>query len=460
MPAELQAPKEATAQVLATLLNLSRRARRAADTSVLRFLAVNDTHALAPYRQAALWFAEDGIQALSGVVQLEANAPYVQWLDSVCRNVSSSERQPRLVGAAQLPQELAADWDAWLPAFGLWLPLAADSEEKSAALAWGGLLLVRDTPWQETEIAVLVEWMGIWCHAWQARLGLGARPWWQAWRRVHGHASRPWWKQRRMLGAIGVAAILAIPVRLTVLAPGELVPANPTVIRAPLEGVIGGFRVKPNEAVKAGQALFDFDDGPLKSKLEVAQQALTTAEAEYRQAAQLAVSDTKYKGQLALLTGKVEERRAEADYMQGQLERAHVVAPHEGIALFDDPSEWIGKPVSTGERIMRVAAPGDVEVEAWLAVGDAIPLEEGAQVSLYLGASPLLAVPARLRYVAYEAVQRPDGNYGYRVRASLEHKTDHRVGLKGTAKLSGRWVPLLYWVGRRPLAAVRQMVGW
>lgn len=47
----------------------------------------------------------------------------------------------------------------------------------------------------------------------------------------------------------------------------------------------------------------------------------------------------------------------------------------DGIALFDDPTEWIGKPVTTGERIMRVAAPEDVEVEAWLPVGDAVPLK-------------------------------------------------------------------------------------
>lgn len=447
---------EITGQAMATLLDLSRRARHAADASVLQFLAVNDSHDLVPYRQAALWFADGGIQAVSGVVQLEANAPYAQWLGHVCRHVSQTGPQPRPISPSQLSEELAADWNDWLPGFGLWLPLTADGKGEAP---WGGLLLARDTPWQETEIALLAEWMDVWCHVRQALLAARPRPWW------HGGGSgapgnRPWWKRHRVRWAIGIVALLQIPVRLTVLAPGELVPANPTVIRAPLEGVIGNFQVKPNETVKAGQALFDFDDAPLKSRLEVARQTLAGAEAEYRQAAQLAVTDPKYKGQLALLMGKVEERRAEADYMQGQLERAHVVAPHDGIALFDDPSEWVGKPVSTGERIMRVAAPGDVEVEAWLALGDAIPLQDGAPVSLYLNASPLQAVPATIRYVAYDAVQRPDGNYAYRVRASLEGKTDHRVGLKGTAKLSGRWVTLLYWVGRRPLAAVRQLVGW
>jgi hypothetical protein len=455
MSAELQTPAAIGGQAVMSLLNLSRSARQATDASVLRFLAVNDTHALTPYRQAALWAGEGGVLALSGVVQIEANAPYVQWLDRVCRHLSASGGEPTRVGAAQVPKDLAADWNAWLPAFGLWLPSVGGAPDHP----WGGLLLVRETPWQDAEIALLNEWMGVWGLAWQARTGVTRKPWWQALRQPSRSAG-PWWRRRRTLWAAGIAALLLVPVRLTVLAPGELVPAEPTVIRAPLEGVIGGFRVKPNDTVKAGQRLFDFDDAPLKSKLEVAQQALATAEAEYRQAAQLAVSDQKYKGQIALLMGKVEEKRAEAEYMQGQLERSHVVAPHEGIVLFDDPSEWIGKPVNTGERIMRIASPGDVEVEAWLALGDAIPIEEGAPVNLYLNASPLLAVPARVRYVAYEAVPRPDGNYAYRVRAALEGKTDHRVGLKGTAKLSGRWVPVVYWMGRRPLAAVRQLIGW
>jgi hypothetical protein len=67
-----------------------------------------------------------------------------------------------------------------------------------------------------------------------------------------------------------------------------------------------------------------------------------------------------------------------------------------------------------------------------------------------------------LRYVAHDAVPRPDGSYAYRVRARLALPSDRaelRVGLKGTAKLSGPWVPLVYWMLRRPLAVIRQHVG-
>jgi len=311
---------------------------------------------------------------------------------------------------------------------------------------------------------LLAEWMAIWTFAWNARHRSNPLSWrrWLQLARDQWQARQGlvWWKQRRLRWVVVVVALLVLPIRLTVLAPGELVPANPAVIRAPLEGVVGNFLVRPNQVVEIGQPLFNFDDASLRSRLEVARQALSGAQAEYRQAAQLAVTETKYKGQLALLMGKVEERQAESDYLQGQLERAHVLAPQAGIALFDDPSEWIGKPVATGERIMRIATPDDVEVEAWLAVGDAVPLPVGAPLSLYLNASPLLSVTAQLRYMAHDAVQRPDGSYAYRVRASLAQPTEHRVGLKGTAKITGSWVPMVYWVLRRPVASIRQMIGW
>jgi hypothetical protein len=56
-------------------------------------------------------------------------------------------------------------------------------------------------------------------------------------------------------------------------------------------------------------------------------------------------------------------------------------------------------------------------------------------------------------------VQRPDGTYAYRLRATLDAATDHRVGLKGTAKLQGDRVPAIWWVMRRPVATVRTTLG-
>lgn len=427
------------------LVDLARQARHADDPAELAFLAVNGTHTLAPYRQAALWQDQGGVQALSGVVQIEENAAYVLWLKRLFPTLGTA---PQPVTANDLPREMASEWDEWLPHYGLWLPFPA-----------GGLLLARDIAWQEDEISALIEWMDIWTHAWQAMHR--PSPWlpWRSGSKRQGR-SRALWRRRDVRLIAFLLAIAFIPVRLSVLAPGELVPANPAVIRSPIDGVLGRFHVRPNEAVKTGQPLFSYDEASLASHAEVAEQALATAEAEYRQAAAQAVSESKPKSLLAPLFGKSEEKRAEAQYVRELLERSRVVAPLEGIALFDDPGEWIGKPVVTGERIMRIASPGDIEVEAWLSVGDAIPLPPGSPVSLYLSANPLFSVSATVRYMAHDAVERPDGSYAYRVRATLAEKTAHRVGLRGTARLSGDWTPLCYWVLRRPLASLRKAVGY
>lgn len=461
MNARMQGPSQAQASPLITLLDLARRARRAESVAALRFMAVNDSHALARYRQSALWFSGVGVQALSGVVQVEANAPYAQWLDKVCTHFFAHLSAPGTVSSADLPAELAEAWGEWLPPHAYWQPIAGLAGVADAP--GGGLLLARDLPWTEPEGALIAEWIDTWRHAWLGlaapRLNLAQR----IWRFLCGDAGaagRPWWRRRGALWLAALVVVSALPVRLSVLAPGELVPARPAVVRAPLEGVVEVFHVQPNDEVKTGQPLFGFDEVLIRSRLDVARQTLQTAEAEYRQMAQQAVSDVRSKALLASLTGKIEEKRAEALFIEEQLGRAQVTAPQAGIVLFDDPSEWVGRPVTVGERIMRIARTGDVEVEAWVPVADAIPLDPEAEVSLFLNASPLAPVPARLRYFAHEAVERPDGTYAYRVRAEILGETTHRVGLKGSVRLSGDWVPLIYWAMRRPWASVRTTLGW
>ncbi len=458
------AAQAASSNPLFSLLELSRRARKSQSEAELRFMLVNDSHALTAYRQAGLWLADGGLQALSGVVQVEANAPYSLWLSQVCAQLGPGTGQPLPVSAAGLPAELSAQWAQWLPAQGLWLPLsgppARDDGLQPGPACEGGLLLARDLPFSQQEIALLAEWLEIWSHAWHSLRQPSARSWTRRLAaRLRPQPDQPWWKQARLRWAAVVLAVLVCPVRLTVLAPGELVPAHPVVIRAPLDGVVDTFHVQPNQAVKKDQPLFGFDEALIQSRLEVAEQTLVTAETEYRQTTQQALLDAKYRNQLALLTGKIEEKRTEADFLREQLQRSRVLAPQDGIALLDDPSEWIGRPVTVGERIMRLAAPADTEIEAWLPLADAITLEPEAMVKLYLNASPLSPVTARLRYMAHDAVQRPDGSYAYRLRARLDAPTEYRVGLKGTAKLQGRWVPLVYWVLRRPLAALRTGLG-
>jgi hypothetical protein len=439
-------------------LDLSRRARHAGGRGELEFVLVNDSHNIAPYRQAVLWLASGSVRALSGVFEIEKNAPYVHWLNRLCHSLDLSEQQVRVIEVDALPADVRNDLGEWMPSQILWLPLVRDSANKASAE--GGVLFARELPWQQHEMELLAEWVDTWQSHYFHNIRHHSS--WFGFSRAskNGVKSHPhWWRRPWFVFLVLLFALGSMPVKLNVLAPGELVPSNPFVVSAPLDGVVGDFYVKPNQNVKAGTPLFSLDDTTLYSRLDVARQTLATAEAAYRQSAQMAVFDPRAKVQLASLMGKIAEQRAEVSYVRNQLKRTKLVAPADGMALFDDPTEWIGKPVTTGEPIMRIAEVEDKEIEAWLAVADAVPLEQGAPVKFYLSASPLHPVEGKVRYMAYEAVQRPDGTYAYRVRASLTSETAYRLGLKGTVKVEGEQVRLAYWVLRRPWSVLRQYLG-
>ena len=147
--------------------------------------------------------------------------------------------------------------------------------------------------------------------------------------------------------------------------------------------------------------------------------------------------------------------------MQAQLARIDVVAPHAGVAVFGDPDDWLGRPVSTGERIMLLANPDKPGVLIHLSVADAMALEVGAPVKLFLTILPLSPMDAKVTETSYQAVLSPEGVASYRLRATFDDADSRaRIGLRGTAKVYGGWVCLGYYLLRRPLATLREWSGW
>lgn len=452
------APRET---LLATLLQLEQRARACTSPQELAFLMVNDSHALAPYRQAALWRAGDGgdgtIEALSGLAVPERNAPFNVWLSALLAR-RLRDGAGLAAGPLQPAAEDAAMWVEHLPPHAWLLPLALDDAQRPDA----ALLLARDTPWDKRETTLLGLLADAYAHAWRAlrpatRQRRGPAQWWSGLR--HGAHRRRWW-----LGlALAVTALLFVPVRQSVLAPAEIVARAPMAVRAPLAGVVDSIAVTPNQAVQQGQLLATLDAREVNGKLESARQALAVADAELRQTQQQALYDERSKAALALARGKRAQAQNDVAYYQEALARTQLRAERDGIALFDDVSDWIGRPVALGERIMMVADPKDAELEVQLPVADAIRLPEAAELRLFLNAAPTSPLPASLLRVGYRAAPTPDGTLAYRVRAQLHpadgQETLPRIGLKGTAKLYGERTPLFAYLLRRPLASLRVWLG-
>lgn len=439
---------DASVQPLLTLLQLGRRVRAAASLEALGFIAVNETLQLTPYRQAALW-TELGlprVASVSGLPQPDPGAPYIQWLTSVCRHLAASS-EGGVVDAGALPVLLQGEWSQWLPAHALWLPLRHETRLD------GGLLLARDDPWTEAETALLRELADVQAHALAA-----FRPRQQGLDRAIGWLRTA--RARRRL--LVVAALLCVlPVRVTVLAGAEVVPKDPLLVRAPLDGVIERFDVRPNQPVKAGEPLFSLDTTALRTRFEVARKAVDTAQEEYRQSAQAAVTSDKNRADVALRQGQLQEKQVELAYTGGQLERVQVKAERDGIAVFADASDWLGKAVTVGERILLVADPAQVELTAQLPAADHIEVAPGDVLTLYPQGAPLASFEARVISVAYRAELTPEGFLAYRIKAAfLPGQAPPRIGQLGSARLRGPWAPLAYVVLRRPLVAARQWLGW
>lgn len=438
-------------QSIGALLQIEQDVRTAASESAVEFIAVNDTWRILPFRQAVLWRLDDAgapaLRLVSGLADLPADSPYRQWMNTALRHLAPLLPAGRAlaVDRTMLPEPLHAGWDEWMGHSVLMVALPTP-----AGGAVGGLWLALEQAAGEAETALaerlaVVYGQALW--AWRAR----PSSWRATLARLKARRKRLW------LAALVVALI---PMRLTVLAPAEIVGKNAKLIAAPQDGVVARFFVTPNQVVAAGAPLFALEDTGARNRNEVAAKSEAVAAAEYLRATQKSFNDGASKADLSALNARLEEKAAEAQYVKDMLERIQVRAPEAGIAVFSDQNDWLGKPVQTGERIILLADPAKVQIAIRLPVEDALSLEPGADVKLYLNVAPLGAVSGVLTQSSYEPTTGSDGVVAYSLKADLAPDEEvQRIGLKGTAKLYGGWAPLIYHVLRKPLAVARRTLG-
>jgi multidrug resistance efflux pump len=435
---------------LGAVLELERRARAAARDE-LGFLIVNETAGVVPYQQAALW--QDGSSdieplLLSGVASAEPGGPYYLWLERVFaaltrdRAGSAGADGPRVVAPTDLPEPLASEWPEWFPAQALLCPLSCRDTGPI-----GYLLLGRADAWSDSDRQLLEALTGTYAQS----LLLHRRA------RKPGVVQQLTVRKRALAVTAGVLFLIAVfPVRESVLAPAEVVPVDPAPVRAPFDGVVGALRVEPNQSVRAGQPLVSFDETQLQTRYEVAKKALDMAREEYADTSQQAMSDDRAKARLAMLASKVDQDQAELAYDEDMLRRAQITAPVDGVAIFDDSSEWIGKPVVLGERIMVVASPERTQLQIEVPASSVVSFEPGAEVVFFSNLQPDRPAYGKLTFASYSSTVAADGVMSYAFRASLDHASALRLGLKGTAKIYGPRRSLVLWLLRRPLTVLRE----
>ena len=436
---------------LTTLLQLERMVRSAKTRQELQFLFVNETRRLVPFRQAVLLMAPSPsshreVRAVSSVPVVDRTVPFVQWTERLVQDLSKASpgRNIRPVCEGDCPTELRAEWNEFTAGHGLWCPLADPDEP-----AVGGLWLTREQPWLDHEMTILQSLTEAYAYAWRA-VGPSKISRWR-WRLSR---TTTWLLAATMVGA------LAIPVPMSTLAPAKIVAKDPIIVSAPIDGVIADIAVLPNTMVSQGEVLFRYDDTTFRSDYQVAERNLDVAMAQYRRAAQGAFVEAEQKADVPLLKAEVELRETERNYAYERLGKVAVKADEAGLVLYTDKSDWIGKPVVVGQRIMELANPRQVEVRIDLPVEDAIVLRAGAPVTLFLNATPFEKVSAAVSHASYHAEVLPNNTLVYRVTARLgEGASELRIGWQGTAKIYGQHVMLFTYLFRRPISAIRPWIG-
>lgn len=436
-----------------TLLQFERALRNCKSRRELYFVGVNEPYSLVAYDQAVLWigdsFAKTQVVAVSGLAALEGSTPFIQWLTRVFKHLVRENGSSGLkeVTPETLPEALVEEGAEWLPGHALHGILRSPRGE-----VIGGLWLTRSMPFDEREQA-----LATWCTDALSFALWGWQPKRPTLQKFFSHRLAA---LRAAVILAAVAAVGMIPIRLSVLAAAEVSPRKPTPVTAPVDGVVERILVAPSQPVEAGDLLVKLDDTTTRNRLEVARKSREIAVADWQRTSTKAFTDDQSKSELLMLEARVREREAEIVYLQEMLGRMKVVAPRKGVAIFSDPNDWIGKPVQTGERIMVLADPKEVNLTIYLSPDDAVQLSEGAEVHMYLNASPLDSYVARITQTPYEVGQSPEGQPAYVLKAAFDAGQElPRVGLKGTAKLYAESVPLFYYIFRKPIAYVRKVFG-
>ncbi|MEL6528729.1 MAG: HlyD family efflux transporter periplasmic adaptor subunit [Pseudomonadota bacterium] len=441
------APATGDARKLAALLQFEAEIRRQSTINELQYLVANEARAILPYGQLfVLRKATIGegykVECASSLATVDRNAPLIHALEKSTEQLGAEfglDKAHAFVAGSLRADEAYADYP-YLQLY--WQPLTdADGQ------GFGGLLVAREEPLRDGEKYRLERIAETTAHSWRGLTGN------KPVRRLPALDS----KKKRWIAA-AIVVFLLFPVRLTALAPAEIVAERPYVVAAPFSGRIASIEVTPNAPVAKGQVLLKFDDVRLANELELAEERLAVARSRLERSTSSAFGGEDETSDIAIMRAEVEVAQAEFDYASELAGQSAITAQLDGMALFSDRRDWEGRAVNVGDPIMQVVNPDEVMIRIDLPASEQMALERGGAVKMWLDSQPLWAIDAQLQTASYQARQTPEGTLAFALTASIE-SGNPRIGSRGTAQVYGRWVPLIYSLLRRPISATRQFIG-
>lgn len=445
-PVPLVRPDQSDPASLAVLLQYEGDIRRQASVDELVYFIANESRRIIQYDQLFVLkeaMAGEGYRVIgaSSIALVDRNAPLIQAIETGLLR----RKQDIGLDAADVDAEAWSD-DASIADYPFhhwrWQPI---SDRNGHIFA--GMLFARATPWREADAIRTTRIADTAGHSW---LALTAN------KPVRKLPKLDRKRRRLLIAALIIAALF--PVRMTALAPVEVVAARPFVISAPYAGVIARIEVPPNAMVKPGQPVVTFEDIKVRNELLQAQEKMAVARAKVERATSASFADKDQAREIATLQAEYDLAKSDYAYARDLMGKSQIAAPRGGMAIYSDRRDWEGQAVNTGDPIMQIADPKAVAYRIDLPTKEQMRLEPDAPVKIWLDAQPLWALNGRIEQASYQARPTANGILAFAVIAKPQGDAP-RIGSRGTAKLYGQWVPFAYSLLKRPIASARQYLG-
>jgi len=438
--------KEGIIGQLKEYIHFEREIRSAENMDSLGFVACNYLKRFVSYDVAVFLIGRGGqekVQTISGVSDFEVNSPLVKACELLCSQGDS----PEDIVDVQYTSSMAPNISNCFESIGI-------SQVTRVVLIGNdaSLLVIRDEPWQSHEIQMLQDISDVLSHS---IISLKRQKDISFSRRLV-QSFRPGWKWF----GVGILACSWLPVPQSIIASAEVKASQPMVVSSGLNGVVEEVLVRPNENVSKGQLLVRFDDTDLNHQRSTILTELSLAEEQLRKAHQNSLHASDERTAFAQLSAQIEIKKLELSHIEEAIDRLELKAHSDGVVLFNRVEDWLGRSVSTGERIMQIAAADDNQFEVWVATNDAIDFSEGQSMKFFPDAHPLQSVDGSIVSFGFLASMSDTDTLAYRVLADPGEGADHlRLGMKGTARLYGEKAPLVYQLLRKPISSIRKHAG-
>jgi putative peptide zinc metalloprotease protein len=226
---------------------------------------------------------------------------------------------------------------------------------------------------------------------------------------------------------ITILIVLLLPWSRSVDGTWTAVPAEHTIVTAPVAGVVGDVRVREGDAVRAGTLLMQI----VNRDLEQALPRLRGTEDSLRLLAQSARA--RQSATMASLDADAGSARQRAENVRFARQAGVIRATIDGRVLTTDPRLLLGRQVSAGAPLLALGNPDSLELRVRLRGAGTAAVVRGQRVSLFLDADAAHPRDVPLEQVSAVASSEAGTLEG---RVWLAATGAWRVGASGPARVT------------------------